>query len=65
MRCAGDSTFPSGVCASVELLCIVHSVSFYCTWHPNKYLHFKFEGFLTLYDMNGFIFTPAFIFLEL
>lgn len=55
------------VCISGIIMCSSLYGSFYCTWHPDKYLnlHIRFEIIFMLYDMNGFIFVPAFTFLEL
>lgn len=57
--------FQVHICRTI--ICSSLYVSSYCTWHPDKYLnlHIRFEIIFMLYDMNGFIFVPAFTFLEL
>lgn len=64
MRCACDSTFPSGVCAPAELFCVAHSMcpSTVLGILTNTYTS-GLRAFFMLYDMNGFFFfTPALIY---
>lgn len=54
------------VCTWQTIMCNSLYAS-YCAWHPEKYLNLpiRLDIIFMLYDMNGFIFVPAFALLGL